>query len=201
MENYYFLGGKNTSPVASAFAPEEIRQMDTVELIQTLDTVQKLPFNFKLIKLTITRKGLIESSDLTGLKTKWLDYQPNSQAWPLFSERMKNVIEDYLTGKEGVSWISAFISGNNEEQTYFIPRFEQPLDVLDKDKTTFVPGTNQIIKPVFSYSKIKDYSVIFKPEFGNMWKIPSGFYVNEKIKQTVIKDNFTGIVFEKTTVI
>jgi hypothetical protein len=201
MENYYLLGGKNHSPAASAFAPKEIRQKDEVGLIKTLEAVQELPFTFTLIKLSITRKGLVESSDLTGIKTIWLDYQPNSQAWPLFSERMKGVIEEYLTGKEKVSWISAIISGNGEIRTYFIPRFNQALDVLDINNTSFVPGTDHIIQPVFSYNKIKNYSVIHDPALANLWKITSGFYVNEKIKKAITKESLTGVVFERTAVI
>jgi hypothetical protein len=201
MENYYLLGGKDNSSVAFAFAPKEIRQSDTIELINTLETVQELPFKFTLVKLSMIKKVFVESPDLTGVKTIWLDYQPNSEAWPLFSGRMKNIIEEYLTGKENISWISAMINGNDETRTYFIPRFDQALDTLDISNTSFVPGTDHVIQPVFSYTKIKDYSVIHYPgNFANLWKITSGFYVNEKIKKAILKEKFTGVIFEKTAV-
>ena len=201
MENFYILGGTNPSSVASAFAPEEIRKMGCGDLIESIESASELPFDFTLVKLTSSKKGLVKNSDLTGLTTIWLDFQPNSQAWPLFSLQLKKIIDGHLTGKEGLSWVSATIRGHNEEQVYYIPMFDRLLDVLDMDKTMFVSGTDAIIKPVFSWAKIKDYSVIHKPNYRNLWKIPSGFYVNEKIKKAVQKEGISGVIFEKTSVI
>ena len=202
MENFYLLGGKNTSPAASAFAPEEIRKMDAHDkLISVIENVSELPFELTLVKLTITKKGLAKSPDLTGVKMLWSDYLANSQAWPLFSMRAKEIIENCLTGNEELSWISASVRGNNEKQTYYIARFAKPLDVLDMDNTTFVPETDSIIKPVFSWPKVKDYSVIYRPSYGESWKIPRSLYVSEKIKREMQKEKLSRIIFGKTRVI
>lgn len=96
MNNYYLLSGKNNPKVASAFAPEGTKLAH--ELITELDDANELPFKLNLVKLTVGKNGLIKSNDLSDLKEIWLDYQPNSLAWPLMSEKLKGVIENNLTG-------------------------------------------------------------------------------------------------------
>ena len=198
MVNYYLLIGKNNPKVASAFAPEGTKLAH--ELITELDGVNGLPFKLDLVKLTVGRSGLKESKDLSDLKRIWLDYQPNSLAWPLMSKELKAIIETNLTGNEGIDWISAIIETSNDQRTYFIPRFSKLLDVLDTQKTMFVQGTDRIIRPVFSLSKVDKYSVFHQPSAHNLWKITSGLYVNETLKKAIQKEKLTGFDFEKTSV-
>jgi len=198
MDSYYLLSGKNNPKVASAFAPEGTKLAH--ELIPELDIVDELPFELNLVKLTIGKNGLIESSDLSDLKEIWQDYQPNSLAWPMMSEKLKSVIEKNLTGNEGIDWISAIVRTSGERRMYYIPRFSKMLDVLDAQKTIFIQGTDRIIKPVFSLSKINKYSIFHQPAAHNLWKITSALYVNEALKKAVQKDKLTGIDFEKTSV-
>lgn len=198
MNNYYLLSGKNNPKVASAFAPEGTKLAH--ELITELDDANELPFKLNLVKLTVGKNGLIESNDLSDLKEIWLDYQPNSLAWPLISEKLKGVIENNLTGNEGIDWISAIVKAPNEQRTYYIPRFSKMLDVLDTQKTMFVQGTYRIIRPVFSLSKVGKYSVFHQPSAHSLWKITSGLYVNETLKKAIQKEKLTGLDFEKTSV-
>lgn len=198
MDSYYLLSGKNSPKVASAFGPEGTKLAH--ELIPELDIVNELPFELNLTKLTIGKNGLIESNDLSDLKEIWLDYQPNSLAWPLMSEKLKSVIEVNLTGNEGIDWISATVKASEDHRTYYIPRFVKMLDVLDTQKTIFIQGTDRIIKPVFSLSKINKYSVFHQPSAHNLWKITSALYVNETLKKAVQKGKLTGIDFEKISV-
>ena len=87
MEKYYSFSWKDgKEPLASAFAPKGSKADH--ELIQMLNGINKLPFELSLVKLDVGKNGLIESNDLSDLKEIWLDYQPNSLAWPLMSERL-----------------------------------------------------------------------------------------------------------------
>src|SRR5690606_17983105 len=140
------------------------------------------------------------SNDLSDLKEIWLDYQPNSLAWPLMSERLKSVIEANLTRNEQIDWIECKVKNGNEERLYFILRFNKMLDVLDMQKTMFVQGTDHIIRPVFASSKISSYSIFSKPSSHDLWKITSGLYVSDALKKAIQKAKLTGIDFEKTTV-
>jgi hypothetical protein len=198
MSNYFFLSGKNPPKVASAFAPEGTKLSQ--DLIPELDGINNLPFDLGLVKLSIGKNGLIESNDLGDLTEIWLDYQPNSLAWPLMSERLKTTIESQLTGNESIDWITAIIKGNGEQKIYYVPRFNKMLDVLDMQKTMFVQGTDHIIRPVFSISKIGLYSMFSKPSSHNLWRITSGLYVSEAIKKAIQKQKLTGLDFEKTSI-
>lgn len=198
MTKFFFLTGSNSRKIASAFAPDECELAH--RLIPQLEGINTLPFKLELIKLSVGVNGLVKSNDLTDLTQIWLDYQPNSFAWPLMSEKMKMVIVQNLTGKENIDWISATIKGNNEQKIYYIPRFNKMLDVLDVEKTMFVPNTNHIIRPCFSLQKTLDYAVFHHPSPIDTWKITS-LYVNEAIKKAILKEKLKGVVFESVLVI
>jgi hypothetical protein len=199
MEKYFLLSWKNgKEPLASAFAPKGSKLAQ--DLISELNGINKLPFELSLVKLDVEKNALIESNDLSDLKEIWLDYQPNSLAWPLMSERLKSVIEANLTGNEQIDWIECKVKNGSEERTYFILRFNKMLDVLDMQKTMFVQGTDHIIKPVFASSKISAYGIFSKPSLYDLWKITSGLYVSDVLKKAIQKEKLTGVDFEKTTV-
>ena len=198
MNNYFLISVKDMPEMASAFAPEGTKLAH--ELIIELDNVQELPFEFELIKLSIDKGELVENNNLAGLNKIWLDYQPNSLAWPLFSEKLKTIIVNNLTGKEGINWITAKVNGDNEQRIYYIPRFEKMLDVLDAQKTVYIKGCNYVIRPCFSLKKINNYSIFHQPDNYDFWKITSGLYVNEMVKKTIQKEKLIGINFEKVLV-
>jgi hypothetical protein len=198
MNNYYLLSWTQHKQVASALAPKGTK-LDH-ELIADIEGVKDLPFELELVKLTVDKTGIAQSNDLSGLDTIWLDYQPNSLAWPLMSEKMKTIVANNLTGKEGINWIAAKVDGIGECRTYYIPRFENMLNVLDEQKTMYVKGTDRIIKPCFSLAKISSFSIFHKPSAYDLWKITSGLYVSEELKKAIQKEKLTGIDFEKTTV-
>ena len=198
MNNYFLLSGKNTSRLASAFAPEGTKLAH--ELIQDLDDFNELPFDLELYVLSDGQTGLVKSKELNSLHVIWLDYQPNSLAWPLVSEKMKTLINNHLTGNETIDWINAKIIGNDEIRKYYIPRFQKKLDVLDMQKTMFVQDTDKIIRPCFSLSKISNLNIFHLPSSYNLWKITPSIYISEILKKAMQKEKLTGIDFEKTMV-
>lgn len=198
MENYYFLTSKHTLSVASAIAPYKIKLAH--ELIPDLEGVNNLPFKLNLVHLLVAKNELIETKDLSGLKEIWLDYLPNSLAWPFMSSKLKNIVDAFLTDREGIDWIKAEVNGNDEHKTYYIPRFKKMLDVLDAEKTLFVSGTDNVIRPCFSLVKIKNLAVFHTPISHDLWKITSGLYINQQLKNAIQKEKITGIAFEKTRV-
>jgi hypothetical protein len=199
MKKYFLLSWKKgKEPLASAFAPKESKLGQ--DLISAINGTNMLPFELSLVKLVVGKNGLIESNDLSDLKEIWLDYQPNSLAWPLISERLKSIIEANLTGNEQTDWIECKVKNGSEVRTYYILRFNKLLDVLDMQKTLFVQGTDHIIRPVFANSKISRYSIFSKPSSHDLWKITSGLYVSDALKKTIQKAKLTGMDFEKTSV-
>ncbi|MEJ5963672.1 imm11 family protein [Pedobacter immunditicola] len=198
MNSYYLLSWKHKKELASAFYA--IKNQVAHELMPELDGKNSLPFNFQLGRVREKKDGLTMDGDLTDLKETWLDYQPNSLAWPLISERLKYLIEINLTGNEQVGWINCKVESEKEEKPYFVLRFNKMLDVLDMKKTMFVPGTDHIIKPVFAVSKISAYSIFSMPSSHNLWKITSGLYISETLKKAIQKQKLTGLDFQKVSV-
>lgn len=118
-----------------------------------------MPLDFELKKVKEDEDGLIVSTDITDLTEPWVDYQPNSLAWPIMSSKMKNIIENNLTGMEGIEWIKATINGRGEKRVYYILRFTKKLNVLNSEHTKYIPGTDQILKPCFSLLKVLSFSM------------------------------------------
>lgn len=195
MTDYYSLDGKDYAQGASAFAPDDVAPHYI--LIEELRDTNELPFEFKLVKLTVTKTGLSKSDDLVGIKNIWLDYQLNSLALPMFSERMREIIDQNLTGNEGIDWILAKVKGNDEERNYYILRFNKVLDVLDYHKTSFIEDTDYVIIPTFELAKIQNYSIFHIPSSDNLCSITRSIYINEKLKNQLQKGKLTGLNFEK----
>lgn len=80
-----------------------------------------LPFDLHLRSVKLTRNDLIEVRDLTKIKHLWVDYQPNVLAWPLMSQKMKELVESFLTGKEGIAWMKTTVRTPDDLREYFIP--------------------------------------------------------------------------------
>ncbi len=162
-----------------------------------------LPLDLEMKTMLETRNGLVVKPELDYVEGTVADYQPNSMAWPLMSEKMKDVITRNLTGEEGVSWVKApivFKSNNIDLRlTYYVLRFTKKLDVLDKEKTSYVPGTDSVILPRFDKEKVASLTVFNKSSF--LWEFPPGFYVSEKLKKELQKEKVTGIAFEKASVV
>ena len=198
MSKYFSLNWKHKPELASAFALQETKLNH--ELIPILDDKTFLPFEFELRKVKEGKDGLIISNNLAGLSEIWLDYQPNSLAWPLMSEKLKSVIEKHLTGNEAIDWIQAVVNANGEQRAYYIPRFKRKLESLDRERTKYVPGTDQILKSCFSLSKINKYAIFHDELTHNLWKISPFLNVSEVLKKAIQKEKLTGLDFEKVSV-
>jgi len=196
MSKYYFLSEKIKPQTAFAYTEGETPVSH--ELISKVEKKDALPFRLVLKKLIRRKDGVTASDNLTGLKHIWLDYQPNNLAWPLMSEKMKEVIEEHLTGNEGIKWASVNIISDEDKRIYYIPRFTNTLDVLDREKTNYVEGTNHIIKPVFALSKISNFALFYQPQ--EFWQITSAIYVNDELKQRIQQADLTGVGFENITI-
>lgn len=190
----FLMGLRHSNNVASACAPEGAALAH--ELIEDVASSGEMPFDFTLKALTVKRDGIHYSNDFSLVKTVWADYQPNSLAWPLFSERLKVLIEENLTGKEAVKWIPCNVCCDCDARKYYIPLFTRELDVLDKEKC-FYTGNGCLIKPAFSPLKIRDYGIFPKPAKNNLWRITSAVYVSEKVRSEVKKAKMPEISFEQ----
>lgn len=194
---YYLMGLKHCNNVASACTPPNTALAH--ELIDGVVKLERTPFDFTIKALTVKHDGIHYSDDLSIIRTIWLNYQPNSLAWPLFSEKLRTIIERLLTGKEGVRWISSNVCYKNEIREYYIPYFTKELDVLNKRKCLY-SNNGSLIKPAFSLQKIQEYSMFPKPSTNGLWQITSAIYISDKVKEELIKAKISGLAFEPTLI-
>lgn len=145
-----------------------------------------------IISLSVGRKSIIESDDLSRIKHLWPDYIGNGKVLPIMSEKMKDIIESNLKGTEGVFWIPITIEAEGEIRPYYILRFKKFIKVLCKEKTEYyyeIP-----LKAVFYREKALKYSVI-PLQVKNLWDNLGSFYVNSEIKRQLVKADVTGIKY------
>lgn len=201
MNKIYFMCDNPYQKIASAVAP-----IDTplgFSMIDDLENVEKLPFDFTLKNMVFKKKGFVYNDDFSKYKELWGDCQLNDKGWLLFSERLRTLIEKYLKGEEGIRWISCNIIHKDEKKNYFIPCFTKQLDVLDMDKCFFdnrEPTLENLIKPVFDFAKANQYTIFSLPRGSNRWKIPSAVYISEELKKAITKAGIKGISFEQVAV-
>lgn len=194
MEKYFLLCAEERSDVAIAYTIGE--PPISYELISSLEGKSKLPFNLILKKVHQRKNGPIVTNELSEVKFLWRDYQPNCLAWPMFSEKMKKIIEKNLMGYENIDWIEAEIEAYSEQKKYYILRFNSKLDLLDLKKTSFIPGTELILKGYFTFEKIKKINVFYLPKPNDYWKITSGIYISQKLKEALEEEKLEGLIFE-----
>jgi hypothetical protein len=197
MNDFYLLGRESKKEVASAFAPVPVKSDH--KLISDLEKTSKLPFDLKLVKLTINNEGTVRTGDLTGWSQPWLDYQPNSLGWPLMSIKLKEFVSESLTGDEGIDWILVKVNGPEGSRNYYIPRFEKLLDVLDVENTLYEKDNELNFTPHLSLNKVNQLSLFHCPRPGTPWKITSNLYVNFLLKKAIQKNRLTGMTFERVS--
>lgn len=166
---FYFHWKKDEGGIACS--PKD----NDIEFIEQLESYDKVPF------VLIMEDGQFQ------------DYLANDLGWPIFSEKFKRILEPFLTSNN-VRWIPARIEDvNGEQYTAYILKFNEKVDVLDKEKTIFA-GDDFIVKAVLSKEKIKNKDIFIIPD--------SDFQIviSENVKLKIEYNNVTGIDFSKVPV-
>lgn len=145
-----------------------------------------------IISLSVGRKSIIKSDNLSDIKHLWPDYIGNEDALSIMSEKMKDIIESNLKGTEGVYWIPITIEADGDVRPYYILRFKKFIKVLCKEKTEYyyeIP-----LNAVFYKEKALQYSVI-PLQVKNLWDNLGSFYVNSEIRRQLVKADITGVKY------
>jgi hypothetical protein len=161
-------------------------------------TANELPFDLTLKKVTFGPAGSTESDDLSGLAHVWVDYQPNSLAWPVVSARLREVIDQQASGLEHHEWVPVHVHGRGEaSRPYYLLRFQQPNDVLDYEQSTFHRPDDRpalLVKPVFVQEKIAPLCVFAgDPE---QWQITSHLFVSQAVRAAAKRAGLVGLHYE-----
>jgi hypothetical protein len=192
---YYYMMPESSNRAASAYPINGIKLAH--ELIDDLEHKTQLPTDFELFKVIETKEGLTKDKVFLGLDTLWLDFLPNSLAWPFYSKALRDIIDRHVSDLEGLDWIICNVIGGVEKRTYYIPRFNIKIDSLDRKLSQYIPGTDYIRIPVVSLEKIKKLAVFHSPRnlSNNLWKIQSTVYMSQVVVEDIKRAKLTGLEF------
>jgi hypothetical protein len=181
----------------TAFLPEEAKPYRN-GLIQFMEGRERLPFALVLKIGTIGKTGITYKDIAPNDTIEPENVLGNEMAWPLFSKKVVDIIKEELTGQEKMDWISVEINWTNGRiLEYFVPRFHQKHSTLNLEKTKLIPGTNQILSPVYSKAAVENLSIFPQEQTGDLWKITSFMVVSEVLAQKLEFLNVSGIRFRK----
>lgn len=191
MKRYFSIfpsGGESNG--VSAFLPEDISLPKVLDVNE--DGMFILPFLFTLKYIVVTNNGIEVENKIPYNEQLWPDYMPNSNAWPLFSHRMMEIIADSVSGSEKLRWILCHISHDTESKDYYVPCFQKQFDILDNDKCIYYK-TGRIIKPVYAYSKIKEYRIFPTYDY-NLWHdISPEIFISDDVRKKIKKAKLIGL--------
>lgn len=189
--NYYKLTNQSDSEDGNeifCYAKND-NDIDYLDMITAKDNVQ-LQSNFYF------SYNLFEGD----IKT---DLLSNNKGWILASEGLKSIFQT-LTEKLSFIEVSIIDSDNNElNSSYFIINILTIIDALLLEKSTYFTLSSQT---GLEFPIVSNFAVSEKSLNGiDVFKLPDPFkqflFVSEKFRNIVIKENISGIKFEKITVI
>lgn len=184
--NYYWMSIKSDRVSSVAYAPK-----GTPSWHQILDEMKHweiVPFH-----LTLHDTYVDTSLQVGEICDDFFDYQPNSLAWPLFSDRIKNVVSSHLSGNEGIEWKEIIVDGKSFSKTYFVPMFTKQLDVVNEQQSLMMPYSGIIVKPCFKRKVVDNLSVFHGP--GIDWQVSTQFYVSDAIKNDLLDLGIKELLF------
>lgn len=199
MSNVYFMSGKDDcrTPAYSIFPIEKVGL--AFELIPLLDGKSKFICSCHFKKITLAKKGLVYE-EVTEGDPVWIDYPANSFAWPIFSERFMALIRENTSDEDNIDWINLRVEHFGISKSYYILRFNKLHDIIDSSKTLYVENTDLIIRPCFKATAFEKIQIAAIPIANNLWKITSGLYVSEILKNMIIKHKIEGLEFSKARI-
>lgn len=199
MNKAYFMTWKDQrkQPVYSVFPTQETGPAR--ELIANLEGKNRFICDGYFRKITVGDTGLIYEPAEPEADV-WKDYPANALATALCSAKMRDIINSSITDYENVDWIEWTVEHAGSQKQYYLLRFNEILDVVDKASTTYVRGTDHIIKPTFSSRSLDRFHIFTVPRSHNLWKITSGIYVTEEVRAALKDARIAGIEFSPCAV-
>ena len=137
----------------------------------------------------------------------WADYLRSDLGYPLFSTRLKNLLEEYVPIKLYSRWIRVRVKAFQQDEVvvYYIPLFENLTDVIDYDHSNC--DDNDVYTAYYSLKKIKEldffavHSELNLQEIKDNNSVPrdisSDFIISKSLKDRLINNQITGIVYRR----
>jgi hypothetical protein len=124
------------------------------------------------------------------------DYLNNNCPLPVVSPKMKQLIDENTTEKDGIIWLDIVVNTPTRKLIFHLLTLTIFNEVLDKSKTIYVANTDHVVKPVFDVNLISDINVFTKGNSFN-WQMPSSVFITDRLKKAIQKAKLTGVKFEQ----
>ena len=117
------------------------------------------------------------------------DYMPGTSGAKVCSARLKSVLSS--RGDSHVQWLPVSVFDGDKPNEYFVMHFSEAIEVLDRERTSFVAKSDFPRKPAFKPEIVARYSFFAIPaQFGFLW------YVRDDLKKEIVSTELTGFSFD-----
>ncbi len=122
---------------------------------------------------------------------EYYPFPPCDAGANMVSEELKNLLQSFIGNNKNIEFLPVkTISKEYGDNIYYIIHFKIIYDVIDSQKTIYVPNTNNILKIRIDSNKAKDLKVFNARPFVN------DLYVSEDVYQAIRKNKLDkGIEF------
>ena len=167
---------EETSSTPRAISPDGGKTL--IDWMEAIESNRRFPFQYRL-------------SPQMSLD----DYIADDLGVPLFSEQVRNIIDELMTGEEGVEWYEVPVVQSRNQYHYFAPKFTRTLDVLNEDSSLYGVNKSILIKAVLSTEKIKEYSIVPIVGSSEAFFFPTRIAISDRVKKALEKARVSGISF------
>ena len=167
---------EETSSTPIAISPDGEKTL--IDWMEAIESNRRFPFQYRLSP----------KMSLDG-------YIADDLGVPLFSEQARNIIDELMTGEEGIEWYEVPVVQSRNQYRYFAPKFTRTLDILNEDSSLYGMNKSILIKAVLSTEKIKEYSIVPIVGSSEAFFFPTRIAISDTVKRALKKARVSGISF------
>ena len=167
---------EETSSTPLAISPDGEKTL--IDWMEAIESNRRFPFQYRLSP----------KMSLDG-------YIADDLGVPLFSEQARNIIDELMTGEEGIEWYEVPVVQSRNQYRYFAPKFTRTLDILNEDSSLYGMNKSILIKAVLSTEKIKEYSIVPIVGSSEAFFFPTRIAISDTVKRALKKARVSGISF------
>lgn len=167
---------EETSSTPLAISPDGEKTL--IDWMEAIESNRRFPFQYRLSP-----------------KMSLDDYIADDLGVPLFSEQVRNIIDELMTGEEGIEWYEVPVVQSRNQYRYFAPKFTRTLDVLNEDSSLYGVNKSILIKAVLSTEKVKKYSIVPIVGSSEAFFFPTRIAISDTVKRALKKARVSGISF------
>ena len=167
---------EETSSTPLAISPDGGKTL--IDWMEAIESNRRFPFQYRLSP----------KMSLDG-------YIADDLGVPLFSEQVRNIINELMTGEEGIEWYEVPLVQSRNQYRYFAPKFTRTLDILNEDSSLYGVNKSILIKAVLSTEKVKKYSIVPIVGSSEAFFFPTRIAISDTVKRALKKARVSGISF------